>query len=375
MSSAWQRTISLILAATAGAAFVYFALPQASSTASVAPTSNKSVSVQSKVERRYAVQRDLRLDEIVRASLVDLGVPGEQIGRGVFRLSGEKWAAAPTRALIDFTLPRTVSEASFWSELSEKLTVAGYGLAESKSVIGESRARFKALTKSSKPLLILRAYPAGPRVSIIVDGVGHEPGLLDRLLALDEDVTFSLDTNGPFATQISKALIAQRREIIAHISAKHTKESVADGDEKQHGWDSTELDDWLDKALARFSNVNGIDTRDLKPQGWSPRDMQMLLKTLGQRGYYLFDSNLIPEQQLEALTHQSGVRVGQRTHEVQTPDDIEQTLRGLDSTLAYSGSIHLSVPATPAVLSALKPWLKSLRDRNVSIMRLSEIVK
>ena len=375
MSSAWQRTISLILAATAGAAFVYFALPQASSTASVTPTPNQPANFHSKAERRYAVQRDLRLDEIVRASLVDLGVPSDQIGRGVFRLSGEKWAEAPTRALVDFTLPRTVSEASFWSELSEKLTAAGYGLAESNSMVGESRARFKALTKSSKLLLILRAYPAGPRVSIIVDGVGHEPGLLERLLALDEDVTFSVDANGPFATPVSKALIAQRREIIAHIPAKQTKERAAKSDGKPHGWNSAELDDWLDDALDRFTNVNGIDTRGLKPQGWSPREMQMLLKTLGQRGYYLFDSNLIPEQQLEALTHQSGVRVGQRTHEVQTPEGIEQTLKGLDSTLAYSGSIHLSVPATPAVLSALKPWLKSLRERNVSIMRLSEIVK
>lgn len=375
MSSAWQRTISLILAATAGAAFVYFALPQAPSTASISPTPSQPVGMKSEAVKRYAVQRDLRLDEIVRASLVDLGVSDEQIGRGVFRLSGEQWATAPTRALVDFTLPRTVSEASFWLELSEKLTAAGLGLAKSKSIVGESRARFKALTKSGKPLLILRAYPAGPRVSVIVDGVGHEPGLLERLLALDEDVTFSLDTNGPFAAAISKALIAQRREIIAHIPAKQTKEKVVKGDGGQPVWNSTELDDWLDNALARLSNVNGIDTRGLKPQGWSPRDMQMLLKTLGQRGYYLFDSNLIPEQQLEALTHQSGVRVGQRTHEVQTPDGIEQTLKGLDSTLAYSGNIHLSVPATPAVLSALKPWLKSLRDRNVSIMRLSEIVK
>ena len=50
------------------------------------------------------------------------------------------------------------------------------------------------------------------------------------MLALDEDVTFSLDTNGPFATPISKALIAQRREIIAHIPAKQTKEKAAESD-------------------------------------------------------------------------------------------------------------------------------------------------
>ena len=374
MASTLNRTISLFLAAAAGAGFVYFAIP-------VAPPSQNNPEVSKKLSGapieplvKQDVSRDLGLDELIRTTLVGLNVSDEQIGRGVFRLNATRWRAAPMRPLIDFTLPRTISEDVLWEAVTDNIKRHGYALAETKDTRTKKRARFRAVIKDGKPVLILRAYPSGPRVSIIVDGVGHEPALVDSLLELDEDVTFSVDSTSPFASVVSKALIEKNREVIAHIplTDERLNPNLSQGSEPLK---MEILDQVLDDALNGLDAASGIDTRLVKRGNWDSRDIQTLLSTLGQRGYFLFDRELIPEKELEVLTHKTGARVGQRTHEIRTNARIDSTLKGLDSTLAYAGNIHLSVQATPAVLTALNPWLRSLRKRNVSIMRLSEVVK
>ena len=374
MASAFNRTISLFVAAAAGAAFVYFAMPM--STSPVVQSTGKESAQPASLDPipQHTTKRDLVLDELVRKMLVELNVNEDHIGRGIYRLKAARWRKAPTRSLIDFELPRSLREDQFWSTLIGELKTHGYEMAPAKNARGKQRAHFRAVFKEGVPVLILRAYPSGPRVSIVVDGVGHEPGLVTSLLELDEDVTFSVDSEGAFAPLVTKALVAQNREVIAHVplADAQLRPETKDGNSAV---EMAQVDEVLDEALKNLQLTSGIDTRPIKGQEWSATDLDVLLSSIGQRGYFLFDRELIPEQHLETLTHQTGARVGQRTHSIRGKDSIANTLKGLDSTLAYAGTIHLSVQATPTVLAALKPWLKSLRQRNVAIMRLSEIVK
>ena len=167
--------------------------------------------------------------------------------------------------------------------------------------------------------------------------------------------------------------MARNREVIAHVplADAQLRPETKDGNRTV---EMAQVDEVLDEALKNLQLTSGIDTRPIKGQQWSATDLDVLLSSIGQRGYFC-RRELIPEQHLETLTHKTGARVGQRTHSIRSKDSIANTLKGLDSTLAYAGTIHLSVQATPTVLAALKPWLKSLRQRNVAIMRLSEIVK
>lgn len=375
MSSTLNRTISLFVAAAAGAAFVYFAVPISPSrtTESRQDIQSETVSMDTP-EGSYAITRDLVLDEHVRKALTNLNVNEEQIGRGIYRLKGTRWTAAPTRSLIDFPLPRTMKEESFWASLSKDLSKKGFELADAKQSELENRARFKALMKEGHPVLVLRAYPAGPRVSVIVDGLGHEPGLVEDLMSLDEDVTFSVDARSPFANVVSKTLVEKNREVIAHLPLNGRALSTAEPNNDE-ALGRRQLDTFLDETLEDLGIANGVDFRHTAGADWPLSKLEALLGSLGRRGYFLFDRDLIPEDKLETLTHNTGVRVGQRTHEIRDEAGISATLKGLNATLAYSGHIHLSVQATPAVLKALKPWLESLRQRNVPIMRLSEVVK
>lgn len=373
MTDTFNRTISLIAAAIAGAAFVYFLLPGQTarftkgSIAPIAPTETTSSVIK---RTQQSVDRNEATDQLLENLLAECGVDPDQIRRGVYKLVGEQWQENPLRPLLQFQRPRDQDESDFWQRISSLLDQNQLGLAPPKASRQGNRAALRAVTANHLPQVILRALPTGPYVTIVVEGVGHEPGLLESLMALDPDVTFSVDSDSAFANLVSKSLEDGQREIITGIAL-----SSPMGHEQPTATDQL-VRQLLDRSTATTNGSSGIDLHVLDADAWAPAKLNEVLSQISERGYFILNRTMIPVDRVERASHRFGLRIGTTTHRIRG-DEVEfsSVFRGLDSALAYSGNVRLLVQASPKTLGLLGPWVKTLRKRGVSILRLSEVVR
>ena len=369
MTGTFNRTVSLIAAAIAGAAFVYFLLPGQTARYKNASVPNETSPVVINRSKR-SVKRNHATDQILVKLLAKCGVDTDHIKRGVYKLTGERWQDNPMRPLLQFQLPREQDELEFWQRLSALLTANQLGLAPPKGRRKGKRATFRAVTEDQQPQMILRAFPPGPSVTIIVDGVGHEPGLLEPLRALDPDVTFSIDSDSAFAKLVSESLEEGEREIITGIAL-----SSPMGSEAPKRTDQL-VKYLLDRSTSTTVGSSGIDLHLLDAESWQPAQLNEVLFQISERGYFVLNRTLIPSDRVERASHRFGLRIGTTTHQIRG-DEVEFSaiFRGLDSALAYSGHIRILIQASPKTLAFLGPWVKTLRKRGVTILRFSEVVR
>lgn len=370
MTGTFNRTISLIAAAIAGAAFVYFLLP-GQTARYVKDSMVASETTQLTVKRtEQSVNRNDATDQLLVSLLTECGVDAEQIHRGVYKLGGGRWAEDPMRPLLQFQLPRDQDEAAFWQRVSTLLEQNQLGLAPPKEPRQGQRAALRAVTANALPHTILRAFPTGPYVTIVVEGVGHEPGLLEPLMALDQDVTFSVDSDSAFAGLVSKSLEDGHREVITGVAL-----SSPIGAAEPKAIDQI-VKRLLDRSTAKTNGSSGIDLHLLDADAWQPAKLNEVLSQISARGYFILNRTLIPSDRVERASHRFGLRIGTATHQIRG-DEVEfsSVFRGLDSALAYSGNVRLLVQASPKTLGFLGPWVKTLRRRGVAILRLSEVVR
>ena len=101
------------------------------------------------------------------------------------------------------------------NNIKRRLEPAGYQLVRSNVVDRPYRPIYRAIAKGANPVLALRAYPPDPRLTVVIADVGKEPALLDSMLALDQDVTYAISVNEPYAGEVATKLTQAGREFIA----------------------------------------------------------------------------------------------------------------------------------------------------------------
>lgn len=369
MGNTLNRTVSLIVAAMIGATFVYFLMPNRSATQSPSPQTQVSVPNDSSSPAPRPVKRDPQVDQMVIAMLAQSGVDSARISKGVYRLTGAQWSKNPLRPLLQIQLPSVQAAATFWQRLSDLLLEKGYQLAPPKSASDARRPDFRAVAKNGMPELILRALPSGPSVTIVVDGVGHEPALLESLIALDADVTYSVDSDSAFAETIANSLADANRELITSVALSAPLE-LPTVSETNHVFQL------LERSLASTPGTSGLDLNLVDETAWSPPVLQDLLSQIGRRGMFVLNRNLVASDRMMQASHRFGLRMEKPSHVIQGNDsELATRFRRLDSTLAYAGHVNLLIQASPKTLVMLGRWLETLRQRDVSILRLSEVVR
>ena len=370
MTGTFNRTVSILASAMAGAAFVYFLLPGQTARYAKDSTVNPAASSKNVHKARPSVIRNKAIDKLLLERLAECGVDIDRVHRGVYKLGGQQWAHNPMRPLLQFQLPRDQDESHFWQELQTLLEQDDLFLASPKSKHQGKRAALRAVTADNQPKVILRAFPTGPYVTIVVEGVGHEPALLEPLIALDPDVTFSIDSDSAFADLLSKSLHEQDREMITGMAL-----SSPMGSERTPSADAG-IKRLLDRSTAATIGTNGIDIQLLDSESWQPARLNEVLSQISERGYFILNRTLIPEDSIERASHRFGLRIGTSTHHIRGDEtEFDSIFRGLDSALAYSGHVRLLIQASPKTLNFLGPWVKTLRKRGVAILRLSEVVR
>lgn len=298
-------------------------------------------------------------------ALVEAGVPHGAIRHGVYPLRGPGRAPAETLPLVAFDCPADGGCGPVIAALDAAAGPAGLTLVGPVGGDRPGRPIFRALSAGERPALALRAQPAGPRLTVIVGDVGRAPALVDAALALDPDVTLAVAADATDSAQVARRLAEAGREVLAHLPLT-AEDGSADG---------------LGPATARLVERVPGAVGAAAPSGGallsSGPHASTLLGALGDEGLFFVDRPPTSGSVAGPTARARGVRATAATHDLDadpgTP--IATRLKAIEVSLVLDGHAVVTIGADPAALAALQPWLETLRDRRVRLLRASEVVR
>lgn len=319
--------------------------------------------------------------EPARAALITLlteaGVPPSGIEHGLYPLRGPGRPADATLPLVSFTCPAHQGCEALLSSLEAGVAASGYALARGNRPDDPQRPAYRALSRAGAPALAVRALPPGPRLTLVIDGVGDDPATLEPLIALDPHVTYGVLSSAAHATEAATRLSGDGREVIAHLPMDAGGAGAAGGLPPLTTEMSPEAVAEAARAhLARVPGAVGADNHQGARFTTSRAHVGAVLEVLRERALYFLDGGASPASVAQPAAQALGVRTAARTHRLEARGDaLAAELRAVEAALVLEG--HAVVIARPdaETLTALGPWLEGLRERNIHLLRLSEIVR
>ena len=325
--------------------------------------------------------------EALIETLVGLGIPATAIDHGIYALRGTGRSPDATLPLVAFTCPPTPSCDALLTDASQRLAMGGYETAYGRRNDSPGRPVYRALSREGRPLLAMRGFPPGARLTLIIDALGDrnhlDPTIIGRLLRLDEHVTFAVLTHTAAGQTIADRLIGEGREVLAQIpmagrargfvprgrrraakhliTLEHAPEAVA---ERVH----TLLD--AVPGVAGAINQQGAQVTT------SRAHVVPMLQVIKSRGLFVVDRRSSPASVIEPTARAIGVRTATRSHVIDgEPETLPAALRGIEATLVLDGHALVIVRADSATLASLELWLADLAKKQIHLLRTSEVVR
>ena len=313
---------------------------------------------------------------ITLETLAASGIRSQVIRQGRHPLRGQGRKPSETMPLVSFACSATYSCLTLMNNIKRRLEPAGYQLVRSNVVDRPYRPIYRAIAKGANPVLALRAYPPDPRLTVVIADVGKEPALLDSMLALDQDVTYAISVNEPYAGDVATKLTQAGREFIAHLPLEPSAPDDMDG--PAFITREMSLDEVKTQVRTFLNRVPGAVGADGHLGGGftqSPRHVGALLEVIADTGLYFLDQRTSDKASIQQQARALGIRSAARTHRIEAAGTaVEAKLRAVEVALVLEGQALVIAEASPTVIGALKVWLKNLRKREIHLIRLSETV-
>lgn len=308
--------------------------------------------------------------------LLGASVPASAMLHGVYPLRGAGRRPGETFPLLGFSCPPARACGELFDALDAPLAAAGFQMSRNIGGDRPGRPYFRAIARDQRPALALRAFPPGPRLTLVVDDLGREPAILERLLALDEHVTFAFLPNAPSAPSMAARLADAGREIIVDLPLEPQPPTVPDGPDFLTTSDSPEAAArGADRLLNRLPRAVGVINHLGGRFTTQATHMASLLHLLGGRGLFFLDDRTSPASVALETARVVGVRTAARTHALDLPgQDVRAAFKAVEAALVLDGQAVVVTHGTPETLALLGPWLDDLERRNIHLFRLSEIV-
>ncbi|MEE2786233.1 MAG: divergent polysaccharide deacetylase family protein [Myxococcota bacterium] len=378
-----MRILGLLIAAAAGAVLVMGAQRLDSAPDSV-PTPIRSTDApnvphdQTLFEhpRPFSAEQARPLRQRVMVILDELGISAPAVSVGQYPLRGPGWHARDAFSLLSFVCTPAMPCPRVFTQIEVHLRQAGFRIHGPNGGDRTDGVWYRAISHDGRPALALRAYAPGPRLSIVIGDVGQEPGLMDQLLELPEDVTYAVLATSTHATVIAHRLTDMGREIVAHLPMESSPVWPMDTHPYLHTrMTASEVKALTNSLLQRVPGAVGADGHLGSRFVRSSPHMTAVFGTLKARGMFFLDDRPTETSVAQSVAQEVGVRAAIRTHRIEGDgQSIVDKLKTVEVALAVQGHALVVVSPDPEVLQALRPWLASLKKHNVHLLRLSEVV-
>ena len=312
---------------------------------------------------------------IVQSILEKAGIAESAVSNGRYPLLGLGRSPGETLPLISFTCPVTHPCSRLFDAIAAEAELRGLELVGHSKGDRPGRALYRALAHDGHPALAIRAFPPGPRLSLVMSGVGREPALLDAMLALDPDVTYSVMANSPYAQEVSGRLAQKGREVLAHLPLEPSPPNYVDGpDFLTTDMEPGNARERALELLQRIEGAVGVDVYLGSRFVTSRPHVSAMMNALSEAGVFYLDRRVSTESVTEPAARAVGVRTTSRTHYVDGSTGVAAALRAIEVSLVLQGHAVVVASPTPEVLAELGPWIRGLRTRRIHLLRLSEVV-
>ena len=308
---------------------------------------------------------------LVQAALEKVGVPNTAVEHGRLALRGPGRAPNETFPLLSFPCPEAVACGRTLDDLTGALAAGGLTLSRNIGGDRPNRPVFRAVSSGGRPVLALRGFPAGPRLVVVVKGLGADPGLADALLTVNEHVTFAIRPGSAGADQLAARLADAGLELPLEGEPPQGSEGTA-----VLGTTMTPeaLLEATDALLARMPvAVGAIGHKGGRIEASAPH-IGAVLKSIERRGLFFVDDRASPTSVAEATARVLGVRLTQRTHVLDAPSqEVSAAQKAVEAALVLEGAAVAVVQGDATNLSVLRTWLLDLERRRIRLYRASEL--
>jgi len=312
---------------------------------------------------------------LVQTALEKVGVPNTAVEHGRLALRGPGRAPNETFPLLSFPCPEAVACGRTLDDLTGALAAGGLTLSRNIGGDRPNRPVFRAVSSGGRPVLALRGFPAGPRLVVVVKGLGADPGLADALLTVNEHVTFAIRPGSAGADQLAARLADAGREVLVELPLEAEPPQVPDGTSVLGTTMTPEaLLEATDALLARIPvAVGAIGHKGGRIEASAPH-IGAVLKSIERRGLFFVEDRASPTSVAEATARVLGVRLTRRTHVLDAPSqEVSAAQKAVEAALVLEGAAVAVVQGDATNLSVLRTWLLDLERRRIRLYRASEL--
>lgn len=238
-------------------------------------------------------------------------------------------------------------------------------------------------TAESGDLTILWDQAQG-HLAIVIDDVGRELELFDKLLALRFQLSYSVLPGSIFALGVQQRLRADSRrprEILLHLPMEPLDPAAMGGIESSEAFllaDDTpeQLRAKLITALTRVPEASGVNNHMGSRLSADTESMAAIMPTLHERGLYFLDSRTNPETVAAREAEAAGVPTISRKvfldHEPGR-DEIRAALLEAATFARDEPTVAIAHPSIE-VVEVLREELPKLHDQGVGIYPVSRLL-
>ncbi|MCB1782579.1 MAG: divergent polysaccharide deacetylase family protein [Alphaproteobacteria bacterium] len=271
-----------------------------------------------------------------------------------------------------------------------------YRLASTPNIYPAKSEQYIAPEKPSKPIEIkAEAKTEKPRppkaqykydepkgkglVVIIIDDMGLNVKNTREVEDLPGPLTLSYL---PYANNLPKQTAyakGQGHELMVHVPMEPLNGKLDAGPEVlKTNMDKTAFNKALEDDLSQFSGYAGINNHMGSRLTQDPAAMRLVMAALKKRGVYFVDSKTIGTSVAADIAAESGLPYAERDvfldHEM-TSAFVENALRKLEKTAYQKGyAIAIGHPHD-VTIAALEKWLPTLKEKGLTLVPASAVVK
>jgi uncharacterized protein len=224
---------------------------------------------------------------------------------------------------------------------------------------------------SGGPRPVAVPEPRSTVLSIVIDDIGRELPILEALLELDLDLTFSVL---PHAEETSRAiaLVKKRgRELLVHLPLLPL-DTRALSDEPVVVGMGDHVEEATTECLARVPGAKGVNNHMGSAVSLDVRTLARILPLVGRRGFFFLDSRTIASSRICEVALSTGVPCRERDVFLDDPPAPASIRSRLEEAIALARSrgraIAIGHPI-PATLQALRLFAGR---KEVRVGRLSD---
>ena len=217
-----------------------------------------------------------------------------------------------------------------------------------------------------------------PKIAIVIDDMGASPMRTKDIIAIQAPLTSSFVT---FASQLQKQVKQAERaghEIMIHVPMQPKSNIFVSNDVLKISMSQEQITQIFESMLKKFDGAKGINNHMGSLFTEYADKLAPVMKLLAKHHLFFLDSKTTALSKGEETAQKYGVPCAHRHVFLDNENELEYILKQLEKTenVAKENGYAIAIGHPKTQTSrALKLWIKTLADKNIDLVHLSQIVE